>query len=353
MRRLVLLVLLATSARASSVTDELTVNSSQPTDTNPRSGSVGDALRANLDLADPLTLELGATLTSQSNSPSLLPNQTGDSSVALLSAGLDWMVTDSWTLAVHGEWSPQTTQFADAPVQLLAGTGTAHIRSVSSEVAAGADVAYDTSGESDLEWSLSAGVNLAHWDIDQSVPRVTNAAGTVVTQAQARSEVNTFCASHPALKNCGKRVLRELTAGPFALDSLEFSAGATAVVKRDTDLTLSADYYSYLGDATQTGYASLIFNGRGGAGVPVAPLRYLIRPEVAHRFGGFSATLWAQAGEYVMGAGGSTGGVGLKLQYKFSRTFRMWVRALAQRDVDDQGNETRSGSLGLGAGYRF
>ena len=52
-----------------------------------------------------------------------------------------------------------------------------------------------------------------------------------------------------------------------------------------TDLTLSADYYHYTQDATQAAYASLIFNGRGGAGVPVAPLQYLIRPEVAHRFG--------------------------------------------------------------------
>jgi hypothetical protein len=55
----------------------------------------------------------------------------------------------------------------------------------------------------------------------------------------------------------------------------------------------------------------------------------------------------------VKGAGQSTLGVGIKLQYRFTRTFKMWATVLGSRDLDEQSHETRSGSLALGAGYRF
>ena len=347
-------LLTAAAARASNVKNEVVVNSTQATDTNPRSGSVGDSLSLSIDLSDAVSFDLGAMLTSQSNSPSELPNQTGDAAVALLSGGVDWEITENWALSPHGEWSPTNTNFADAPVQLLAGAGTAHIRSVSSEIAAGLDVSFDSSGDSDLEWSIGGGLTFTHWNIDQSVPRVTNAAGKVVTAAQVRSEVSTFCSNHPALKNCGKRVLKELAAAPFDLDSEQLSLSATAIVSHDTDLTLSADYYNYDQDPSQTGYASLIFSGRGGAGVPVAPLRFTVRPEVVHRFGAFSASLFLQAGKYVPGTGGdTTASIGTKLQYKFSKAFRMSMRIIAQRDVDDTDQATKSGTIALGGQYRF
>ena len=77
----------------------------------------------------------------------------------------------------------------------------------------------------------------------------------------------------------------------------------TAIVEQDTDLTLSGDYYHYEEDPTQVGFFSVATAGRtlvtGGNGVPIAPLRYLLRPEVVHRFGDFSAKLWVTTGRYV------------------------------------------------------
>lgn len=347
------LALAAAGASASSVSNEISVNSTQPTDVNPRSGSVSDSLRASFDVAEPLSLNLGASLTSQNNSPAPVGNDSGSAAVALLTAGIDWELADSWTLGLSADWSPHTTQFADAPLPLAAETGTAHIRSRTAQVAGGVDLSYDTGGTSELEWSFSAGLEVTRWNIDQTVPLVTTANGTVLTSAQVRSNINTYCSRHPAVRNCGRAVLRDLTATPFVLDSQQVSASATAIVRRDTDLTLSADYYNYVEDATQAAFASLIFNGRGGAGVPVAPLHYVIRPEVTHRFGDLSAKLWVQGGEYVPNAGGTTAGAGLRLQYKFTRTYRMWISASGQRDEDEHGNETRSGALALGAGYRF
>ena len=354
MRVLLVTLCIAAAARASSISDEVVVNTTQPTETNPRSGSVGDSLRLSLDLSDSVSIDLRGMLTSQNNSPSELPKQTGDAAVGLVSGGVDWQVTDAWSLSPHGEWSPTSTNFADAPVQLLAGAGTAHIRSVSSEIAAGLDIGYDTTGESDLEWSFSGGFNYTHWNIDQSVPRITNAGGTVVSAATLRTEIQTFCSNHPNLRNCGKTVLREIAAVPFDLDSEEFSLSATAIVARDTDLVLGADYYSYNQDPAQAGYASVIFNGRGGAGVPVAPLRFMVRPEVVHRWGAFSASLILQAGRYIPGTGEDwTASIGTRLQYKFGKTFRLWLRIVGQRDVDDTGADTRSGTFSLGASYRL
>ena len=65
------------------------------------------------------------------------------------------------------------------------------------------------------------------------------------------------------------------------------------------------------------------------------------------------AKLWVTTGRYVTGAGDSTSGIGLKLQYKFTRKFRMWATVGGQRDTDEAGNETRSGSFAMGGGYRF
>jgi predicted porin len=124
----------------------------------------------------------------------------------------------------------------------------------------------------------------------------------------------------------------------------------------DTDFTLAGDYYHYQQDPAAVGYYSVAFVGRSanfGNGVPIAPLRFSVRPEVLHRFGAFSVKLWVTAGHYVSGTGESTTGLGAKLQYKFTKKFRLWVTATGQRDIDQNGNPTRSGGLAMGAGYRF
>src|SRR5205085_7319885 len=89
---------------------------------------------------------------------------------------------------------------------------------------------------------------------------------------------------------------------PVTLDSERFSANVSATLFTDTDVTLSGDYYVYQQNPAQVGFFTLVAAGRG-AGVPIAPLRYEVRPEVVHRFGDLSARLWVQAGEYVPGTG--------------------------------------------------
>jgi hypothetical protein len=348
-RLLTIVALLAGAARASNVSNEVTVNTTQPTEANPRSGSMGDAFNVSLDATEHLALNFGAMVTTQDSSPSPLPNESASGVVGLATIGFDWEMSDNWTLGVTGELSPESKTFAEAPI----GFDTAHIRSKASELAAAFDLSYDSAGESALEWSFTGGVTYTDYSVDQTIPKVTDSSGGNVPLAQVPARIDTYCARPNAVKNCGKRGRRGLSATPFHLRSWEFSAGATAVVWTDTDLTVSADVYDYPQDPTQAAYASLIFNVRGGAGVPVAPLQFMIRPDVVHRFGDFSAKLWVQAGQYVKGAGQSTTGAGLKLQYKFTKAFKLWATVLGSRDVDDQNRETNSGAFSLGAGYRF
>jgi hypothetical protein len=116
---------------------------------------------------------------------------------------------------------------------------------------------------------------------------------------------------------------------------------------------LSADYYAYFDDPANVGIFSLGSVGRFGAGAPIAPLRFLVRPEVTHRLGPWSLRLWVAAGEYVAKVGQGTASIGTKVQYRFTRAFRMWISATGQRDVGSTGEVSRSGWISLGAAYRF
>lgn len=346
------LALVATGARASSVSNELSSNSTQATETNPRAGNVADALNATFDLSDNWALNAGASLTAEGQTPALQSGAFGSSgnAVTSFSLGIDWQPSDAWTTGLSVDLSPESTQSTGTQVQITtAGTAAdALLRSKSSSFEAGLDVSYDTSGESNLEWSFGGGVSTTHLSTDQQITRVRATNGT----ASSPTEIRNYCTSHP--KKCSRSVLAALRAQTgVTLDSQKLNAALTAILAKNTDLTLSGDYYIYDQDPTQVGYYSVARVGRVGNGLNIAPLQFSVRPEVTHRFGDFSAKVWVQAGQYVSGAGQSTAGLGLRLQYKFTKAFKLWATASGQRDVDEQSNTTKSSSISLGAGYRF
>jgi len=270
--------------------------------------------------------------------------------VTSFSLGLDWQPADAWTAGISVDASPESTQYTGTQVQInAAGTAAdALLRSKSSTVEAGVDVSYDTAGESNLEWSFSGGVSTTHLSTDQQITRVRAKSGSASNQQQIRD----YCSAHP--NKCSPALLAALRPQTgVTLDSQRINAAVTAVVAKDTDLTLSGDYYIYDQDPTQVGYYSVARVGRVGNGLNIAPVQFTVRPQATHRFGDFSAKVWVQAGQYVSGGGQNTSGAGLRLQYKFTKAFKMWATASGQRDVDQQSNTTNSGSISLGAGYRF
>jgi len=193
---------------------------------------------------------------------------------------------------------------------------------------------------------------VSSYDIDQSISRIRTADGTTLTAQELIDQTNAYCAAHPRRTKCGQNVLNALKATPSTLSFERLSAGATARLFRATDLTLLGDYYVYNQDPSQVGYFGLAAVGREG-GLPIAPLRYLIRPEVQHRFGDLTAKVWLQAGEYVTGTAETTAAIGLRLQYKLSKAFRAWMTVSGQRDVDANGNESRFGTVSGGLGFRW
>lgn len=345
--------LAASAARATSITNEIGVNTTQSSDTNPRSGSVSDTLAGTIDITDQWTLDLGATLTLQGETPAAESGGfgTSGSAVSMFMIGLDWDISDHVTLGLLGRYSPPSTQDAGTSIALATGDVDALVESRTSEHGAGFDLSYDTAGDSDFEWAVMGGVSVNSLDTHQRVTEARTATGRVLTAA----EIQAACAARTAA--CRPRLLATLKDQPFTLDSERLTAAATVTAFRDTDVGLGGDYYLYTQDPTQLGYFSVAAAGRtavlGGNGVPIAPLHWLMRPEVTHRFGDFSARLWLQFGRYAPGTGQNTSGAGLRLQYKFTRNFRLWLTATGQRDTDDAGYVTKSGGLALGTGWRF
>jgi len=354
-------LLAAGAASADNISNELSVARTQETQGNPRPGNFADMLSASFGIAEAWTLNAGAMLTVESRTPSTDRASFGSSggAVGLLTLGIDFDATEHFTLGLGLEVSPRSTQHAGTPIFFRANgqdfQGDALVKAVNSSGGLGLDLGYDTGGDSDLEWAFDGGITATRLTTTQSIVEVKGPLGFTATPQQALDRC--IAVQSDPKKRCPASLVTMLqaavqsTPAPQRLDTVRFSAAATATFKTDTDFVLGADYYGYIGDPAQFG--SLARAGTSMGITSLAPLRYTVRPEVSHRFGDFSARLWVQGGQYVASAGGTTTGVGLKLQYKFTKAFKMWMTVTGQNDADDLGNVSKSGSVALGAGYRF
>ena len=357
-RLLLLLVLgLPTSSRAAGITDEVSMNNTPATPENPRSGSVSNSLVATFDPQEDWSFSAGALLTVEESTPAPPGSAFGDrgGTVATLSGGIEYHPGDSWTFGVSGDFSPRSTQRSGTQLNITTAAGAessanALLRATSSTSALQLMTSYDSAGDSALEWSLFGSIGLTRLDTDQRIVALQEANGTVATT----DAIQRYCQTH----FCSKALLQVISPSPAArLESGRISAGGTLTFERDTDVTISADYYGYRQDPTQIGYFSLGSTGRmqisGGSGVPIAPLRYVVQPEVVQRLGDVSVRVWARAGRYVEGTAQTTRGVGAKLQYKVTKAFKLWAAASGQRDVDSEGFVAISTTVAVGAGYKF
>ncbi len=343
--RLASLLLVAAAARASSVSDEITIAGTQSTPQNPRAGSVSNLLSASVDVGESWTVNASAQVTVEAPTPApagAFPDRGG--TVTDFSGGVDWDADDNWTFGITLDVSPESTIGSDArlrgqnPIDVL-------VQSTSSIASLETLAGYDTAGSSDLEWSFTAGVALSRLETRQHAD-ATHEDGTSVSPAELRTRCT------PVGSGC-RALLPAIDGLSGVLRYARVSAGALATVRRDTDVGVSLDYYGYADDPANVGLFTTATTGRFGTSAPIAPLRYLVRPSLTHRFGAFSLKAWGQAGRYVSEAGQGTAALGAKAQYRFSRFFRMWISATGQRDEDPSGAISRTGILTLGAGYRF
>ncbi len=343
-----LALLAATSSRASSVSDEISPSGTQSTPQNPRSGSLSNLMAASIDVGEQWTVSATAQITLEAPTPAPAGAAFDDrgGTVTDFSASLDWEATDNWTLGFTLDLSPESTISSNAQVPLQSGTGDALIRATSSNASIELLAAYDTAGISDLEWSFTGAIGIGRFETMQRLAAAQRSDGTNLSTADLRTECS------PLRSRC-HALMPAIDGLSDELRSARISGGALATIRADTDVGVNADYYAYADDPANVGVFPIAAVGRFGAGAPIAPLRWLVRPVVAHRFGVFSLKLWAQAGQYVADVGQGTAGLGLKAQYRLSRSFRTWISASGQRDVASSGQVSRTGVLALGAAYRF
>jgi len=176
---------LIAAARAPATSQRDHVNSTQATDTNPRSGSV--AIRSPARSISPTSSR--STWARRSPRRTALPRlcpTVRQRRRPLLNLGLDWTPAESITVGLSGEWSPQVTEFADAPLALATTTGTAHIRSLSSEVGGGLDLAYDTERRVRARMVVLRRRPFHALGHRPDIPRVSAANGALLTTAQVR-----------------------------------------------------------------------------------------------------------------------------------------------------------------------
>ena len=349
------------SDRRGEISDELVLGTAQATPQNPRQSQIADALRGSVFLSDSFTLNAGLNLTFEGGSPppSGSPfNASYGGTVAFMTVGLDFDPGEHFSFGGHFDLSPQSEQFSSTPVSYRPTptaafeTVDALLRTRSGSIGGGLSFGYDTAGDSDFESAFTSSVNVSDLSSDQRITQVEGRNG----KPASANDLRTFCQQNPA--KCSRSLRSVLRESNFTLAQVRLNGSFTETIFVDTDLTLSGDYYLYSDDPTQLGFFSVATAGRtnilGGGGVPIAPMLWAVRPEVTHRFGrAFSARLWVQAGRYVEGGGQGTSSIGTRLQYKFTRTFRIWMTLSGQRDVDIDGNESKTGSVGVGLAYKF
>jgi hypothetical protein len=186
------------------------------------------------------------------------------------------------------------------------------VRDKTSSFGFGLGAEYDTAGDSDAESVLGLAVGTTAYSTTQRA-RIGKGAARVLGPAQASS-----------------------------LLQWRVTASCTETLFEDSDLGISASYYLYSRDPTQSGLYGPAVLGRvaPGDGIPIEPLQYSLRPNLAHRFGPLRFSAYGQLGHYFGGEGWSWIG-GLKLRYRFSDMVAAWLSGNLQQDDYASGDDLR------------
>jgi hypothetical protein len=341
---------------AHSLSDEVGVGSSQASPRNPRTGFIYDRISGVADASQAVSFRFDLTLTHDLATKPSQGAQFGNTGGNIFAGafGVDWNPSEHVPLSFEIDVSPQSTSSSDATVTFDVGSTSTNadalLKSTSSSIGFLISGGYETAGDSDFESALNGSFSLTHYSTTQVLSEIATGSGPV-----DRQQVIAYCARTVNLGKGCRQLGPALRAQPADLNQFRLSASFTETIFEHTDLTLGGAYYFYDKDPSQVGYFSIASIGRSvslGNGVPAAPLRYSIRPDLSQKFGAFSVGIWYQYGQYVPGDGYGHS-AGLKLQYKISKAIKVWASGTWQDDVDAQRNAQVSNTLALGARYTF
>lgn len=372
---LAVLLLVPGLAWAHSISDQLTVSGTHATATNPRSGSIADRLSGDFDLTDRWGLHSDLTLTRESPTPPPNGAAFGDSggSVFDLLVGADFDATEQLTVGLDLDLSPSSTTHTNTSLAFQGASGATlldgRLRTTASSTGATLDATW-LSPDPDAEWQTALDASLGGVQLrsQQRITAIEGPTGPISTQAVKTScqtilaeplpsDTTSLAYKRLLLQKASCRELLPALAGESAsLGQGTLALSLTETVHRDTDLGLTASYAFYSVDPTAVGFFTLATAGRRhvslGDGIDVAPVRWTLKPRVAHRFGKLAAEASAEYAQYVAGQGHSST-LALRLHYQFNRTYRAFLLANGQNDVDGTGATSHSGSVGAGIRVSF
>ncbi len=337
-------------AAAHSILNETGVGTTQTSPTNPRSGYWYDMLDGTVEVSKQMDLRLDVTLTHDAASAPGQAARFGNSGGNILSTsiGLDSEASEHVLLGVEANFSPRSTQWSDAPITFESTSADAQIRSVTQIYGLTFQFGYHTAGESTWETSVDSSAAWTHYSSLQQVTSLATANGSVDVQ-----RVLDACARVPTIRGC-RQIKAAARQQEAQINQLRLAVSVTETVADDNDFTLGGSYYAYDQDPNNVGYFTLVIAGRTsmGSGVPLAPLRFTLKPEYTRRFGKFSVDVWYQFGKYVDDQGTSQL-LALKTQYRFTKLVSAYFLATGQKDVDVQATSSYSGTVALGLRFRF
>jgi hypothetical protein len=379
-RRLVLLLVLVSAAvaRAHSISNEVAVGLTQDTPGSPHGTNISDQLTARFDLSETLVLKMAGAFTYEESAPPPAGAYFGTSSaqVASILVGAEWDVTPRINLYGEGVLSPRASQTFDSTLQYrtTAGTVTDDIRLNNSTSTVGAMVGLSVMvGGVEMAGIAFGGLLLdvnAGWTAFSTEQKLGAIYSQQTEKPVSAATIRSLCKlAVTTAQKLGCAVIQPaLRGGEDTLNQFRIGLGAIQPLGRHTDLALSGAYYAYDQDPAAVGFftarATLLhLDTTLGAGMPLAPQRYTIRPQVEHRLGIVSVGLWYQFTEYASDEGYANG-VGARVQVNLGRFWRVWLAGSLQFDellevgVSGQADSDRSlsvtsGTVALGIRARF
>jgi hypothetical protein len=341
------------------VANETWMGSGPASPSAPRRRQVGNGLDASFGLGKGLSLDLSLGLTWIEDTGTALQRRfpPGNEPVLDLGAGLTWEASERIALQVAGGYSPRSRLVSDSAVSYPGVGGQtsadALVAADSSTASAAVAFSYDTAGYSDYETGVDLGLAGRRLDTDQHAVAIRGPGGQAIAADQLAQDLRRSCQGN--VRACPRQLLGLLNQRPATLHQLALKAGVVETLWLDTALGLSGSWYLYDRNPTAVGFFQLADAGRGAAfgnGVAMAPLSWSLRPSLARRLGDFLLRAWWEHGAYVQDQG-SLDALGLRVQYRWSPAFRVWIAASLQRDRDRENGATSLVNGALGALFRW
>jgi hypothetical protein len=347
-RRLVLLLVLVgvSGARAHSISNEAAIGATQDTPGNPHGMNVSDQLTARFDLDEDWVLKMGAGLTYESATAPPVGAHFGttEAQVASFLAGVEWDVTPRINFYVEGLLSPRASQSLDSSLQYVIGgvTTTSDIKLNNSTSTVGALLGVSVMlGGEEIEGLAFGGLLLdgnlswTGYSTEQKLQAIYS-AGTNAPVSAATIRALCRLAVTTAQKRLCQALQPALKGGDDSLNQFRIGLGAVQPLGQDTDLGLSGAYYAYDQDPAAVGFftarvTTLHLDTTLGAGMPLAPQRYTIRPQLEHRIGIVSVGFWYQFTQYAS-AEGYANSIGARIQVTLDRFWKLWLAGSMQFD---------------------